>query len=223
MDIALQEKLIDALTSNEKLVEALKSDWGGSLATNGIKVWLADELAAESRHFWCGFRGKMGAFLSRRRELVAEGKLDEREFILDLIAFDSNELRPSVGAEIEQSYARKRDRYSEKERVFSRAVPDSLLDEQKDAEFYYDFSRLLTVAPGLGVFIGLSYDYEGSLARWNEAFDKLLAASRVDTIEEIAVMFILTEPRQNRLNVAACGWRQGEEPRLRSLGKIRLD
>ena len=147
----MSERLVSALRSNQQLLKALENDWGGSHATNGLKVWLADQLAADDRHFWCGFRGKMGAFASRRRELVAEGRLDEREFILDLIAFDSNGVSPSVGAEIEQSYAKKRDPYPAKERVFTRSVPESLIEEQKDAEFCYDFSRLLTVAPKQGV------------------------------------------------------------------------
>src|SRR6266545_2390829 len=166
MTEGLPGTLVDSLRSNKQLVAALENDWGSSHATNGLKVWLADTLAAEGRRFWCGFRGKMGSFASRRRELVAEGKLDEREFILDFIAFDSNELIPSVGAEIEQSYAKKRDPYPEKERVFNRSVGTLLIEEQKDVEFYYDFTRLLTVAPKQGVFIGLSYDYEGCLAKW---------------------------------------------------------
>ncbi len=214
---------MDSLRSNKQLVAALENDWGSSHATNGLKVWLADTLAAEGRRFWCGFRGKMGSFASRRRELVAEGKLDEREFILDFIAFDSNELIPSVGAEIEQSYAKKRDPYPEKERVFNRSVGTLLIEEQKDVEFYYDFTRLLTVAPKQGVFIGLSYDYEGCLAKWRQAFEKLLAVARVDTMEEMAVLFILTEPRRDRLNIAVWGWHRAQEIGLRDLGKVPLD
>src|SRR6266545_4266811 len=138
------------------------------------------------------------------------------------IAFDSNELIPSVGAEIEQSYAKKRDPYPEKERVFNRSVGTLLIEEQKDVEFYYDFTRLLTVAPKQGVFIGLSYDYEGCLAKWRQAFEKLLAVARVDTMEEMAVLFILTEPRRDRLNIAVWGWHRAQEIGLRDLGKVPL-
>ncbi len=95
--------------------------------------------------------------------------------------------------------------------------------EQKDAEFYYDFSRLLILAPVQGIFIGLSYEYEGCMSRWMEAFEKLLAAARTDFMKELAMIVTLAVPDRDRLTMFSYGWSSDQKDVTGNLGKVPLE
>lgn len=222
MATSLAKRLRESLIGDRRLVETLETDWSGAKATNGLKVWIADEMGAPGREFWCNFKGERGFFASRAKQLANQGRLHEMEFLLDVIAFDGDSMAPSIGVEIEQSYSRKKEDYEAKERIVSRAIAERFRDEQKDLEFCYDFSRLLAVAPLQGIFVGLSYRYEESLSKWVRAFRTLLSTARTSAMRELAILFILTVPRKGQLEVATYGWSVGNENDLQDYGITSL-
>lgn len=166
------DRLVKAILADKALKSLLKNNWGTSVGTNGLKLWLIQHMLRKDRFFCCHFRGKRTGLTKKINQLKKDGHLHEKEYLLDLIAFDKGQSKPAFGAEVEWSYSKRRDPGKRDEILKRLGIRSNLVKHQKDIEFYYDFSRVLAVRPITGVFVGGSC-HDGGQSRDGSLASKL--------------------------------------------------
>ncbi len=211
--------LLRDMASNKPLRSKIQGEWGGSDGTNALKLWLIRTLSQRGRFFCCHFMRNKPWVEKEKDGLKKNGLLVEREYLLDLIAFDREDFLPSIGAEIEWNYSKKENRGERYRLLVKSGVKKKDLREQKDAEFYYDFSRILAVGPTRGIFIGGSYYDKEAVERWQRGFERLLAAQSGTRMKEMCIFLILKVRRIERHHVLCFQWK----PRHKNVLKLKKE
>ena len=211
----LTNRLVRNLLSDENTKYYLEENWDGSIATSALKLWLIERFRREGLSFCCHFKELNSDLRKTRDKLVREGVLFEIEYLLDLVGFEEGRVNPNFGAEIEWSYAKARYE-DERDRILNHLGTDVGSNvEQKDIEFYYDFSKLIVVRLRSGVFIGGSYYYDESIEKWIEGFESVLKSSNVSDMKEIVVLFILNTPYKNEQKIVSFYWEPSQGTELK--------
>jgi hypothetical protein len=217
------DRLIKAILADKGLKALLKNNWGDSIGTNGLKLWLIQHTLRKGRFYCCHFRGRRKGLTKRINQLKKDGNLHEKEYLLDLIAFDKGQSRPGFGAEVEWSYSKVR-HPGKRDKILQRlGIRSNLVKYQKDIEFYYDFYRILAVRPITGVFVGGSYHDGVSIKRWQRGFEALMPTSGPVEMNEMSVLLILNMPRQSEQRIVTYHWQPSQGRLLKAKGEYILN